>query len=297
MNAELVAPLVRRIVLLCALSTCAVVLTACPPSWPKCRCDDDCKADKDGNTAKAQYFCVNGSCQQCRTAKDCSSRQKCDGYRCVEKTCADIVCVGGKRCNPSTLSCEYICNADGENPCDGDKCKVCKNHQCVPKQPACQTSNDCPGQQICVSGGTCDARCEAGCDAIKCKAPNVCRNNVCSPPPCDLANIYFDFNRAAIRSDAKDSLKSNAECANKRTDKKLLIEGHCDERGTAEFNIQLGKRRANGAKKYISNLGVDKSRICTVSKGKEEPVVSNASSESGHQKNRRAVFRFVDSCP
>jgi peptidoglycan-associated lipoprotein len=76
-----------------------------------------------------------------------------------------------------------------------------------------------------------------------------------------------------------------------------LIEGHCDERGTAEFNIQLGKRRANGAKKYISNLGVDKSRICTVSKGKEEPVVSNASSESGHQKNRRAVFRFVDSCP
>lgn len=296
MYAENMVNLVRRTSLLCALVLCTFVLSACPPSWPKCRCDDDCKASKEGNSAKKQFFCVNGACAQCRTAKDCSERQKCEGYRCVEKTCSDIVCAGGKRCNPNTLSCEYICNSDGENPCDGDRCKVCKNHQCVPKQPACQTSNDCPGKQICTGSG-CDAKCEAGCDAIKCKAPNVCRNNVCSPPACDLKLVYFDFNRANIRSDAKDVLKSNAECANKRSSQKILIEGHCDERGTTEFNIQLGKRRARSTKKYLSGLGVDSSRICTVSKGKEDPVVPNASTDEGHQKNRRAVFRFVDSCP
>lgn len=297
MKADFVASLFRRVGLLCALALYCVALTACPPAWPKCRCDDDCKADKDGNSAKAQYYCVNSKCEQCRTGKDCSARQKCDGYRCVEKTCADIVCVGGKRCNPNTLSCEYICNADGENPCDGDKCKVCKSHQCVPKQPACQDSNGCPGNQVCKNGGTCDAVCTTGCDTVKCKPPNSCVNDVCTPPSCDMRNIYFDFNRALIRSDARSALKENAECAGKQKNKKVLIEGHCDERGTAEYNIQLGKRRARAAKKYLSNLGVDSSRICTVSKGKEEPVVSNATTGADHQKNRRGVFKFVDSCP
>jgi peptidoglycan-associated lipoprotein len=79
--------------------------------------------------------------------------------------------------------------------------------------------------------------------------------------------------------------------------KRILIEGHCDERGTRDFNIQLGRRRANTTRDYILRLGIESKRICTVSKGKEEPVVSNASSEDEHQRNRRGVFRFVDSCP
>jgi peptidoglycan-associated lipoprotein len=76
-----------------------------------------------------------------------------------------------------------------------------------------------------------------------------------------------------------------------------VIEGHCDERGTRQYNIQLGKNRARAVKKFLKSLGIEDSRMCSVSKGKEEPAVSNASSEEQHQKNRRAHFRFADNCP
>ncbi|MEM1007972.1 MAG: OmpA family protein [Myxococcota bacterium] len=281
----------------------ALAMASCDAcyKWPKCNNDKHCRADKADNETKKQFYCINGTCKECRNEKDCGEKQKCESNACVDKTCADIQCSDGKRCDPATLTCKWICENDGESPCDGDVCKVCKKHQCIAKPPPCTQDTDCPGQQICkVTGsGSCERACVGGCSASKpCPSGQKCQAGKCVQDTCEMAKAYYDFNRAYIRSDAKTVLQDNLKCIQKTTGKKLLITGHCDERGTREYNIRLGERRAKAARAYLMKLGVKRARFCgVVSKGKEEPVVSGAASEEDHQKNRRAVFEFVESCP
>lgn len=104
-----------------------------------------------------------------------------------------------------------------------------------------------------------------------------------------LQNIYFDYDRSAIRPDAREILKANAEIFTKNSSAKIVVEGHCDERGTAEYNMALGERRAQEAKQYLVNLGIDASRIETISYGKERPL-DNRSTEEAWAQNRRAQF-------
>lgn len=290
----------HRLGLIVVFVVFSATFAGCPKPWPKCDGNKDCAADKKGNSAQKNFFCINGQCLECRAGKDCGPKQKCDGNKCVDKTCDDVKCSDPrKRCNSSTLKCEWICQNDGDTNCDGDRCKVCKNHQCVPKQPACTSDANCPGaHKICKNPGTCDAACETGCSSNKpCEKGFVCRGGTCERDTCKASPIYFNFNRSGIRSDARQGLKGNIACLKKMSGKKIIITGHCDERGTVEYNLQLGKRRAKRTARYLSRLGVDKSRFCLVSKGKESPAVPNASSNEDHQKNRRAEFSFADSCP
>lgn len=104
-----------------------------------------------------------------------------------------------------------------------------------------------------------------------------------------LQNIYFDYDKSAIRPDAREILKANAEIFTKNSSAKIVVEGHCDERGTAEYNMALGERRAQEAKQYLINLGIDASRIETISYGKERPL-DNRSTEEAWAQNRRAQF-------
>ena len=104
-----------------------------------------------------------------------------------------------------------------------------------------------------------------------------------------LQNIYFDYDKSAIRPDAREILKANAEIFTKNSSAKIVVEGHCDERGTAEYNMALGERRAQEAKQYLVNLGIDASRIETISYGKERPL-DNRSTEEAWAQNRRAQF-------
>ncbi|MBF0339918.1 MAG: peptidoglycan-associated lipoprotein Pal [Magnetococcales bacterium] len=96
--------------------------------------------------------------------------------------------------------------------------------------------------------------------------------------------VYFDLNSSLIGSQAADVLSQNARWLAKRN---VTIEGHCDERGTREYNLALGQKRADAAKQYLISQGVDGSRIKTVSYGKERPLV-NGHNESAWGKNRRA---------
>jgi len=105
----------------------------------------------------------------------------------------------------------------------------------------------------------------------------------------NLQNIYFDYDKSAIRPDAREILKANAEIFTKNSSAKIVVEGHCDERGTAEYNMALGERRAQEAKQYLVNLGIDASRIETISYGKERPL-DNRSIEEAWAQNRRAQF-------
>ncbi len=104
-----------------------------------------------------------------------------------------------------------------------------------------------------------------------------------------LKTVNFDFDKYEIRADARDILTKNAEWLKKYPSVKFVIEGHCDERGTAQYNMALGEKRANAAKDYLVSLGVDTGRISTISYGKERPLVEGGNEEAW-AKNRRAQF-------
>ncbi len=133
--------------------------------------------------------------------------------------------------------------------------------------------------------GTCstDAQCGDGerCDAGRC-AP--------ATAGCDLVRVRFAFDSAILDDAARKSLQGDAECISRRHPTALLIEGHCDERGTVQYNIALGARRADAVRKYLADLGV-KTKFDTVSFGKELPV-AEGSTEGAWAQNRRAEMRL-----
>jgi len=105
-----------------------------------------------------------------------------------------------------------------------------------------------------------------------------------------LRNIYFDFDRSNIRPDYQPVMEGIAEWLNRNGHKQLLIEGHCDERGTSEYNLALGERRSLSVRKYLVGLGISPDRLHTISYGEEKPAVSGHD-ESAWAENRRAEFK------
>ena len=104
-----------------------------------------------------------------------------------------------------------------------------------------------------------------------------------------LGDVFFDLDEATIREDARGPLQKNADWMRRWASTRVQVEGHCDERGTAEYNLALGERRANAVKQYLVSLGIPADRIGVVSKGKEAPFCSE-SNESCSQQNRRGHF-------
>lgn len=102
-------------------------------------------------------------------------------------------------------------------------------------------------------------------------------------------NVYFDFDKWTIRGDARDMLTGNARWLVANADVKVKIEGHGDERGTNEYNLALGERRARSTKRYLMNLGVSSSRISFISYGEEKGACVEKT-EGCFQQNRRAHF-------
>lgn len=104
-----------------------------------------------------------------------------------------------------------------------------------------------------------------------------------------IRDAYFDFDKADIRPDARVALTQSAELLREYPESRVLIEGHCDERGTTEYNLGLGDRRANAAREFLVSLGVSADRVETISYGKERPFCFE-SNEECWQTNRRAHF-------
>ena len=100
--------------------------------------------------------------------------------------------------------------------------------------------------------------------------------------------IYFDTDRYNIDADDQAALAQQAQYLQQYPNVRATVEGHCDERGTRDYNLALGERRANAAKNYLASLGVSPDRISTVSYGKERPAALG-SNEDAWAKNRRAV--------
>lgn len=106
-----------------------------------------------------------------------------------------------------------------------------------------------------------------------------------------IKDAFFDFNKSNIRPDAAQALTADADFLKAHPSINFTIEGHCDERGSEEYNLGLGDRRANAAKEYLVNLGVSASRIITISYGKDRPFCTEHN-ETCWQKNRRAHLVF-----
>ncbi len=211
---------------------------------------------------------------ECSSSKDCEA-QEGYGKICIEGRCQE-------------------CGQDTD-------CKagfVCRDLKCVPR-PECEKDADCPGGKTCQEGrcvamapkAECekDADCGAGkaCEAGKCVAAAAAADECGSLEA--LENIHFDFDKAGIRADATPVLEHHATCFKKLQPKEVVVAGNCDERGTAEYNLHLGERRAESAKKYLANLGVSSKALKTVSYGKERPLCTEHD-ESCWQKNRNAQF-------
>lgn len=106
-------------------------------------------------------------------------------------------------------------------------------------------------------------------------------------------DIYFPYDSAALMPEAQEILRKKAAWLQENPTAKVTIEGHCDERGTNEYNLALGEARAQSTKNYLIDLGISASRVSTISYGEERPL-DPTSSEEAWAKNRRAHFVFIE---
>ncbi len=250
----------NRFLLAFVLGGATLALAGCGPKYPKC--------ENDGHCADKGEFCVNNLCTQCRDNSHCADKGPgmiCSGGKCMRKPgyCDDsIPCPGNQKCRNNECGAECLDNSE----CSGNT--YCSNGSCVEK-PECGENADnpiCPEGQECVGG--------------RCQAKVV---------QCTTEAVYFDFDRSTIKSNQRAKLDQVASCMGDPNAAPVQLAGHADERGTEEYNLALGERRADAAKKYLVSKGVDGSRLSTISFGEERPAVSG-SNESAWSKNRRVEF-------
>jgi peptidoglycan-associated lipoprotein len=115
------------------------------------------------------------------------------------------------------------------------------------------------------------------------------KSSVNAPDSTGIGDIYFDFDQYNVRADAQPVLERNGQWMRNESGKSLLIEGHCDERGTLAYNLVLGEKRAKSAKRYLENLGIPSSRLHTTSYGEVKPACKEHN-EGCWKYNRRAHF-------
>lgn len=243
-----------RSMLLVPLLALVAVGTACGPKYPKCEKDEHCAAKGE--------VCVEGQCQQCRDDGQCKAGEQCKGGRCeIKPECAkDGDCTSPQVCRSG--KCQTECAADG----DCGSGMKCSGSRCVDKM-SCVGPSDCGAGMECKGG--------------RCSMIEVSRSM------CNLPTIYFEYNDATLTGPSQKALSDSIDCL--KTGATIVIEGHCDERGTEEYNLALGDRRARSVERYLKNLGVAPGKIDVRSKGKLEPA-DPGHDESAWAKNRRAVF-------
>jgi len=113
-----------------------------------------------------------------------------------------------------------------------------------------------------------------------------------APPPVaavELQDVFFDFDRYNLRDDARNSLNADAKALDANASVRVLLEGHCDERGTVEYNLALGQKRADAVRSYLVQYGIDPARISTISYGEERPF-AEGHDEGAWWQNRRVHF-------
>lgn len=240
----------------------AALLAGCPKSYPNCDGDSTCKPKGE--------VCVDNICRQCRDDSQCVALDAC-------MMCQANECVKRPGCCKSNLDCPSgKCWKDPNNPsapgvCGGE----------------CKDNSHCPDGQRCTNG-SCVPDVECTDDSF-CPSGQSCVDGRCEVKRCEVEPIYFDFNESAIRLDQESVVAANVACMNQSggtATRPYRAEGHCDERGSDEYNLALGQRRAASVVRQYVTRGVDKSRLSVISYGEEKPVCGQ-SNESCWRQNRR----------
>ncbi len=212
----------------------------------------NCENDQHCQRNGRREWCVQRRCQQCRNTADCAAGQTCLRNRCVA----------------------------GVNACEGDNdCLVgqlCENHRCV-QRPECDSVRPC-GQGRRCEAGHCVASEVAETD------PDENRGSQCTfEPP------LFDFDDVALSEGARQLLQRDAECMQRERTTRYVLIGRADPRGTTEYNLALGERRARIVQRYMISLGVLPDRLAVSSEGSEFATGTN---EDGWRRDRRVDFRL-----
>jgi peptidoglycan-associated lipoprotein len=197
---------------------------------------------------------------ECKSSQDCLEQQGF-GKVCVEGRCQE-------------------CAQDSD-------CKsgfVCRTNKCVPK-PQCTSDADCPAGQACEG-----ERCVPSKAAAEPQKPTQPERAAVPPQCADSSSftIRFGFDQSTLSPDARGSLQKLADCVKQAPATRIGIAGHADSRGTTQYNIALGSRRAEAARKYLADLGIA-AKLDTVSYGEEKPLCREET-EDCWARNRRVEF-------
>ena len=211
----------------------------------------------------------------------CKSDKDCKGGHCLKGKC--VACLDDSHCTQG---------------------QTCSDGQCVAKTSGCQRRSDCAAGQACKNGTCVKAECTKDAD---CPEPKECQQGLCVGPAdmvakkgsvctksCDAGTIPFGYDAHTLLPDARQHLQAKLlPCLKKAPPRCLLrIVGRTDNRGTNEYNLALGDRRARQIRKYLMRLGIDKNRMVVMPIGELE---ASASSEPGYSKDRQARFEWFES--
>lgn len=258
------------------LALVAAIAPGCAPKYPHCKTDGQCLEHGE--------VCVNGQCQECKDASSCLTKYPHEIRACVEGRCeltpechvtadcaargADLTC-RNNRCVPE-------CTADAE--CG--PAQSCISHKCV---AACTSDATCPVGSLCVDGHCESEAAAAALGHLSCRPTRP--GDVVA-----LETVHFEFNQYDLTPATRTALAQAAHCIKQAEPSlKISLEGHCDDRGTQEYNLALGQRRGQAVERYLASLGIGGARLDVVSKGENEPVCSQ-SSEDCYAQNRRVEF-------
>ncbi len=230
------------------LAGIVLAAAACTPhaQYPECRADDDC--------ADHGEVCLNGFCKQCRDDSNCAAHPD-------RPVCRDAICVAKPQCTKD------------EDCGPGMKCAQEKCVAAEPAQKPCKADAECGDGQACVNN-----LCRAQGDIL---APKSGRYG-----ECDLKPVYFGFDEATLSPGARNTLDSGYQCLVKTQFRRIVLGGHTDERGTTEYNLALGERRADAVRRYLTQLGAEPQKLKSLSFGKERPA-DPGHNEAAWAKNRR----------
>ena len=185
-----------------------------------------------------------------------------------------------------------------ESNADCPEGKACQSGKCVKdatlaakaKEGMCMEDADCPDPKICR-----DKQCVYECSVDSdCEAGYGCQQHRCveGMGKCDTSAIFFDFDQSYLTTDGQERLRTMAQCLSKKKPTSVKIEGYCDERGTDEYNLALGDKRAKAIKKYLLELGLSPKLIKTVSFGEEYAKTCEA--EDCWQRDRKGEFKVTE---
>jgi peptidoglycan-associated lipoprotein len=245
-------PRVARAACALVVATCAALLALLSGCGVEY---PNCNGDNDCRRDGRHELCVNGRCQQCRTSGDCGPNMTCLRNRCV----------------PGLNAC------DGDNDCVAGQ--HCVNHRCQARTE-CDPNRPCPSGVPCVAG-----RCQTA-EGPEPPDPEDNRGRLCRFEP-----VYFSFDNSQLDEPSRRSLQTAADCLRREGNSRYVLIGRADPRGTTEYNLALGERRARTAQSYLISLGVDAARVAVSSEGSE---AASGTDEASWARDRRVDFRPRD---